>query len=188
MNEIKVYRDVVDVPIAEIKPYENNARVNDKAVQALVKAIPTMGFNVPILIDKNKVIVKGHSRYEAMKQLGYTTIPCLITDGSEQEVNEERLVDNKVSELSTWDDDKLNYELREMAVDLRGMDIDVPYVKTGVNEVPNVQQKEVDWAERRIVGADFKTKAENQSFIEVYCKHCGETYLVRTEDAEKYAE
>ena len=82
---IKCYNKIVCREIGEIKPYEQNARVNDKAIDALVKAIPVMGFNVPIVIDKNNVIVKGHSRFEALKRLGIDLVPCLIIDGTDDE-------------------------------------------------------------------------------------------------------
>ena len=77
MADVKIYGDIVYRMIDDIKPYDNNARINNRAVDALEKMIPVAGFNVPIVIDKNNVIIKGHSRYEALKQMGYTNIKDL---------------------------------------------------------------------------------------------------------------
>lgn len=182
--EIKVYDKIVYRKIEDLIPYENNPRVNDRAVNALVKDIPVMGFNVPIVIDKNNVIIKGHSRYEALKKLGYEAVPCIVSDEDEAGVAEDRVLDNKVSELSEWDSEKRNCELREMKIDLRAMDISVPLVRNGVNQVQDVTKRDVESAQKHLVD-ERRTAQEKQDLIEVHCDHCGETFYVNYQEVAR---
>lgn len=98
--------------IETLHPYENNPRKNDDAVEALAQAIQKFGWKQPIVIDKDNVIVAGHTRYKAAKLLQLTTIPCVIADDlTDEEVKAYRLADNKIAELSGWDFEKLSEEL-----------------------------------------------------------------------------
>lgn len=108
---IPVVQEIVLKGISEIKPYFRNPRDNEKTVRALVKLIPQAGFNVPILIDDNNVIVKGHARYKAAIQLGMEKVPCVYSVADEETNMMDRLTDNKTSELAEWVDDKLRHEL-----------------------------------------------------------------------------
>lgn len=187
MADIRIYDKIVYVPLDEIIPYDGNARINDRAINALEKTLPKIGFNVPILLDRNKVIIKGHSRYEALKAMGYDAAPCIISDDSDEDAAEERLVDNKASELATWENEKLNTELRELPINLRDMGIDVPVVRVGVNEVSDVTQKNVEDA-RKNIEHNLRITAEKQDLIEVHCEHCGETFFVNYEEVNRYAD
>lgn len=71
---------VVNIAIDNIKPYSKNPRINDNAVDYVAKSIKEFGFKVPIVIDKNNVIVAGHTRYKASKQLGLKEVPCIVAD------------------------------------------------------------------------------------------------------------
>lgn len=103
---------IIELPIEEIKPYEKNPRKNDHAVDAVAKSIKEFGFKVPIVIDKNNVIVTGHTRYKASIRLGLKKVPCIKADDlSEDKIRAFRLADNKVSELAEWDLDLLSEEL-----------------------------------------------------------------------------
>lgn len=104
---------IIELPLDEIHPYENNPRLNDQAVDAVAKSIQEFGFKVPIVIDRNNVIVTGHTRYKASKQLGLKTVPCIKADDlNEKQVRAFRLADNKVSELAEWDLNLLEQELK----------------------------------------------------------------------------
>lgn len=116
MSKLKV----VEVPIDQIKPYERNPRKNDATVEKLVNIIPKVGFNQPLLLDKNNVIVKGHARYEACKRLGFTSIPCVYTENGDELVKLDRIADNKVHELTKWD-----LEGRAREIDMLGIDFDM---------------------------------------------------------------
>ena len=184
---MKVYDKLVYKPVSELVPYENNARNNEKAIEALVKAIPVMGFNVPIVVDKNNVIVKGHSRLEALKRLGIDLAPCIVIEGSEKDIAEERLLDNRLSELADWDDERTKYELREMSIDLTKFDIAVPVFKSEVQLVRDVQKSDVQAAERKLIGEDHKTVAERKNLVELHCPNCGNSFYSELEAMTKYA-
>lgn len=98
--------------IKDLKPYDKNPRKNDDAVPYVMNSIKEFGWRVPLVIDKNNVIVCGHTRYKAGKKLGITKVPCIIADDlTEEQITAYRLVDNKAQELSSWDFSKLIEEL-----------------------------------------------------------------------------
>ena len=104
---------IIDKKLSELKPYEKNPRKNDEAVKYVMESIKEFGFKVPIIIDKNNVIVCGHTRYKASKKLKLDTVPCIIADDlTEEQIKAFRLADNKVSEKAEWDFDLLDDELK----------------------------------------------------------------------------
>lgn len=108
MGELKVvYRS-----IESILPYEKNPRNNDEAVSAVKESIQEFGFKIPVVLSENDVIVAGHTRIKAAKELGMTEVPCIIADDlSEEQIRAFRLADNKSAEIATWDDTLLKEEL-----------------------------------------------------------------------------
>ena len=119
---MEIVKKIVMKKISEVRPYVRNPRKNDKTVDLLVEVIPKVGFNVPLVIDKAGVIVKGHARYAAAIRLGMTEIPCVVTDADEETIRLDRLTDNKISEFSEWIDDELLHELDTLNLDI---DIDL---------------------------------------------------------------
>lgn len=116
---------IVDKKLSELKPYEKNPRHNEEAVKYVKNSIKEFGFKVPIVIDKDNVIVAGHTRYLASKELGLETVPCIVADDlSPTQIKAFRLVDNKTSEKSYWDFDLMNQELLDIGVDLDMMQFD----------------------------------------------------------------
>lgn len=106
---------IVDKDIMDILPYERNPRKNDKAVDGVANSIQEFGFTVPIVLDKNNVIISGHTRYKAAKKLGLRTVPCVIAeDLTDEQVRAFRIADNKVSEVAEWDDALLELELLDI--------------------------------------------------------------------------
>ena len=123
MKEIKIEY----LNLSDLKPYENNPRNNDRAVEEVAKSIKEFGFKVPIVIDKNNVIITGHTRYKACERLGIKKVPCIrANDLTKDQVKAFRLADNKVSELATWDMDKLEIELGMIQLDMEefGFELD----------------------------------------------------------------
>lgn len=112
--------------INELIPYENNPRINDNAVEAVANSIKEFGFKVPIIIDKNNVIVAGHTRLKAAQKLGLEEVPVIIADDlTEEQVKAFRLADNKVGELAEWDFEKLELELVDIAMNMSGFGFDM---------------------------------------------------------------
>lgn len=117
--------EIVNKKIDELKPYENNPRFNDDAVEYVANSIKEFGFKVPIVIDKNNVIVAGHTRYKASLELGLNEVPCIIADDlTEEQIKAFRLVDNKVSEKSSWDIELLDEELNDLDINLEDYGFD----------------------------------------------------------------
>lgn len=107
--------NVVMKGLAEIHPYENNPRMNDKAATAVAKSIQAYGFKVPIVIDASGEIICGHTRYKAAQQLGLSEVPCIVADDlTPNQVKAFRLADNKVSDVAIWDNKKLLAELDDL--------------------------------------------------------------------------
>ena len=99
----------------EIRPYEKNPRKNDGAVKYVAESIKQFGFKVPIVIDRDGVIVAGHTRYKAAKKLKLEAVPCIVADDlTEEQVKAFRLADNKVAEKAEWDFDLLSSEMDEL--------------------------------------------------------------------------
>lgn len=107
--------NIVYKNIRALKPYENNPRINDNAIEYVANSIQEFGFKVPIVVDKDEVIVAGHTRYKACKRLGIENIPCIVADDlTEEQIKAFRLADNKVSESSQWDFNLLDIELNSI--------------------------------------------------------------------------
>lgn len=112
---------IIEKKLVELVPYKNNPRNNDIAVQPVVNSIQQFGFKVPLVIDKNNVIICGHTRYKAAMQLKLISVPCIIADDlNDEEIKAFRLADNKVGELAGWDLGLLVEELKNIeALDMQ---------------------------------------------------------------------
>lgn len=107
------------VNIDDVHPYERNPRNNEKAVDAVAKSISEYGFKVPVILDENNVVVAGHTRILAAKKLGITEIPVVMADDlTPEQIRAFRIADNKVADLSIFDNKLLLEELEEIGPDL----------------------------------------------------------------------
>ena len=98
--------------ISEIKPYSKNPRNNDGAVEAVMQSIKQCEYIAPIILDEDNIILAGHTRFKALKKLGYKEVECIIKTGlSEEQKKKYRLLDNKTNELAEWDFDLLAEEM-----------------------------------------------------------------------------
>lgn len=146
MEKLKIVYKKLD----DLTPYENNPRLNDGAVDAVAKSIEEFGFKVPIVIDKDGVIVAGHTRLKAAKQLAIDEVPCIIADDlSDEELKAFRLADNKVGELAEWDFDKLEAELKDIDFDMSDFGFDF-----------NLQKEETE-----VIEDDFDCELEEETNI-----------------------
>ena len=106
---------IVEKPVEEIAEYVNNPRKNDKALNAAKRSIESFGFRNPIILNRDGVIIAGHTRLKAAKAAGLEKVPCaILTHLSEEEEAAFRLADNRVGELATWDEDILAEEMSRM--------------------------------------------------------------------------
>lgn len=136
--------------IEELIPYEKNAKKHSKKqIQQVANSIKEFGFNQPIVVDKNNVVIVGHGRLEAAKLLGLSDVPVITVDLSEEKAKAYRLADNKLNE-SEWDMDLAIEELKGLSsdmIDLTGFDKDLiiePDDKDDeVPEVPNVSKSKL---------------------------------------------
>ncbi|MCD4726865.1 MAG: ParB N-terminal domain-containing protein [Pirellulales bacterium] len=88
-------------PIKDIRPYENNPRQNDAAVDAVAVSIKEFGFRQPIVVDTEDVIVCGHTRYKAAQKLGLQEVPVHVaTDLTPEQIKAYRIADNKTADLA----------------------------------------------------------------------------------------
>lgn len=103
------------LPIDDVKPYKNNPRKNDEAVQSVARSIELFGFRQPIVVDEKNVILAGHTRWKAAKVLGLVKVPVHIATGlTAKQAQAYRLADNKVGEKSSWDDSLLAVEIKDL--------------------------------------------------------------------------
>lgn len=130
---------IENININKIKPYANNPRFNDEAVDYVANSIREFGFKVPVVIDKNNVIITGHTRIKAAKKLGIEKVPCIRADDlTEDQVKAFRIADNKVGELASWDYTKLAVELEDIEIDMGAFDIDIE------SYAPDIQEEDDD--------------------------------------------
>lgn len=153
---------IVEKRIEELREYENNPRHNDGAVDAVAESIKQFGFKVPIVIDKDGVIIAGHTRRKAAEKLGLEVVPCIVADDlTPEQIKAFRLADNKTGELASWDFEKLEEELAALS------EVDMSAFGFVVNEDINID--------------DFFTEAEEKPEKEpkkIQCPHCGEWFEV----------
>ena len=143
MDKLKI--EYVD--INSIKPYKKNPRKNEKAIPYVMESIKQFGFKNPVILDKDNVIVAGHTRIESAKRLGITEIPCIYADDlTDEQIRAFRLADNKVAEIAEWDIDLLDTELDDILnIDMSdfGFDLDLEdeeekeIIEDEVPEVPD---------------------------------------------------
>lgn len=116
MRNAKISDIVRMVDIKTIKPYANNPRKNENAVEPVANSIREFGFRQPIVVDADNTIIAGHTRLEAAKQLGLAEVPVIVADDlTREQVKAYRLADNKTGELADWDLDRLDIELGDIA-------------------------------------------------------------------------
>lgn len=150
------------IKLSEIKPYERNARKNDDAVEYVIKSIKQCEYIAPIILDENNVILAGHTRYKALKKLGYKEAECVIKEGlTEEQKKKYRLLDNKTSEFAEWDFDLLEDELTDL--DFGDLDIDWG--------IPNTEFEENNEHLREQEGIDLDEYESNKKQVE--CPSCG---------------
>lgn len=176
--------------LSEIKPYWRNARKNDKTVEGLKQSIKSYGYTQPINIDENGVILIGHARYIALTQLGYTEATVIVLDYlSEKQKKEYRIADNKLHELTTWINEDLVLEMREINNN-EDMQSYFPNINLGNwledsigFNVEDITKENVDQKAEEIYGTmTNRNNAHIDETIDVMCPHCMEEFALRKAD------
>lgn len=161
MAKVKSYTDIRWIPVDEIVPYWNNPRSNTKTREALVDVYREIGFNQPILVDKKNVIVKGHARYYAAKIAGIESLPCLVTNRTDESNREDRILDNAIQDLSTWDYEELKEQMQHI-------DMDIAHIMSTEQAV-------------EAVDTDIPQEEEEPSVFLV-CPECGKEHVLPKSD------
>lgn len=152
---------VQEMRLDQIKPYKNNPRKNDEAVQAVANSIRAFGFKQPIVVDADSVIIVGHTRYKAAQMLGLKTVPVLVaSDLDKEKAKAYRLADNKTSELAGWDFTALAKEMAEIDMDMSEFGFTEAFDDSVLNDL--------------FTEAPEKEKEPKK----VRCPHCGEWFEV----------
>jgi ParB-like chromosome segregation protein Spo0J len=175
---MEIVKEIKLVPVMEIRPYHRNVRIHEKTVEELVKVIPYVGFNVPLLLTRSNVIVKGHARWKAAIQLGLERVPCVYTDSDEELIKLDRLTDNKIQELSDWDDEMLPSELASLNLDFEfdlsalGFNLSLPSaIETEKLESESITDEDV----RKTVPMNM------DEYEKVICSKCGNQMFIKKE-------
>lgn len=151
-------REIVTLALKDIIPYERNPRKNDAAVDDVAESIRQVGYRQRIIVDENNVILAGHTRWKALKKLGWKEAEVQRElDMTEEQKRKYRLLDNKVSEKSGWDYELLEWEMEDL--DFEGYDF-------GFDTFEDVNVDDL------FVEAEPKEKEKKK----VTCPHCGEEF------------
>jgi len=175
MSDIMIEKQIVMKKLNEIKPYVRNPRKNDKTVELLCKVIPKVGFNVPLVIDENGIIVKGHARFTAAIRLGMQEVPCIITHADEEAIKADRIADNKISEFSEWVNEELLHEIDSIDLDFDFSELgfpkisfdDIPSVEDFSSELAQEEGREISEEERQKLYAEFLEQQAQENAQEV---------------------
>lgn len=160
--------EIKEISIDLLKPYEHNPRHNEAAVGPVANSIKQFGFKVPIIIDKDNVIIAGHTRLKAAKLLGLETVPCVLADDlTEEQAKAFRLADNKVSEMASWDFKELQMELDE----LKNLDLDFEMADFGFNDADEPDQDDDHLHQEQEIDQD-------DSGQKIICPKCGTKFKI----------
>lgn len=137
---------IIKIKMADIMPYENNVKLHPKQqIEQIKKSIVDFGNNDPIAVDENNVIIEGHGRFEALKELGYEEAECIVLTGlTEDQKNAYRLVHNKLTMNSDFDMKGLEEELNKIDMDLTAFDFDPFNINEEEKEIIEDEAPEVD--------------------------------------------
>ena len=175
---------IKETSLSKIKPYWRNPRENRSAADKVRESIKKFGYNQLICVDTHNVIIVGHARFLALKELGYDIINVLEADLSSSEAKQYRIIDNKTSEFAVWTDD-LSLELREIGdTDFMSqffMDkADLSFGMFTQQKDGQVTASQIETA-REAMGTQIQDRMQNDAAMasEIACPSCGHTFQAR---------
>nr|DAI44233.1 MAG TPA: ParB protein [Caudoviricetes sp.] len=187
---------LTQIKLSKIQPYWRNPRDNnDEAVQKVMESIETYGYQVPIIVDKDNVIIAGHTRFKALQRLNsdkdgklyksFDTIAVIVSEMDKKKAKEFRVVDNKTSEYSNWDIDNLTLELKEF-IDPLTVQSFFPEInlEAGFKDLDfEITDEQVEKKEKELEEQFEKKSEERQdATLEIMCPHCLETFEMSRKD------
>lgn len=206
MSDVKINTNVIELAIGDVKPYEGSHKTDESVVGMIKTSIQEFGFQQPIVIDKDNVVVAGNALFKAALELGLEKVPCLRTDYlTEEQIQQYRIADNKTSEFAKWNEKKLRKELSylESPQSLQYCFDDNILSMLGMNEKPKTPKPIVaskedaalpsKKAEKKVMteaqkDAKFKQEARDMEkdlqakpseYWEYHCSKCGKLVKVK---------
>jgi hypothetical protein len=173
--------EIRTVDFSDLKPYPNNPRDNETAIEGVRESLRLYGYQSRIIVDRENVIIAGHTRFHAMQDLGWSGAVEVIVakDLSLQEVRELRIADNKTGENATWNFPHLIQEVREMSVDRVDQfffDVDIRaavQLSTGAMSWEDVSQASIDKKRQEMDTAmDRLKEARDYRVKKAVCPNC----------------
>lgn len=194
--------------INKITPYHRNPRMNEKTIEPLIESIKKFGFRVPLILDGKKIIVTGHARYKAalqlkgslteyleeiknnpqlsenLKKVNSGKAPVVIAeDLSKKQAKEFRLADNKIHELSKWNEDYLKFELRELDKAIGFSDEELKTLLESKVDFENYKEGEVEEFKKNM---DEKfselSKDKINKKLKIPCPYCQKEIIINSQE------
>ena len=162
--------NIINLDINKLIPYINNPRNNENAIDKVASSIREFGFKVPIVIDKDNVVINGHTRLLASKKLGLKEVPCIVADDlTEAQAKAFRIADNKVAEYSQWNEDLLKIEIDALK------ELNFNVLDTGFEEfeIDALELKFKEFEDLEDAEADLLNNYEEPDKKELCCPNCG---------------
>lgn len=202
MDDIKQKAKIVELAIEKVQPHDTSHKT-DAAIEMITESLKEYGFQQPIVIDKNNVIIAGNALYRAALALGIKKVPCIVADHlSDEEVAQYRIADNKTSEFAKWNEKKLRQELSYLEspqslqycfdnsiLDMLGMNekpkatpklaqADPTKQQPKKKAEPTAAEKDKQFKEKlKQVDQDLAVKAPE--YIEYTCSNCGKLVKIK---------
>ena len=179
--------NIIKMKVEELIPYINNPRNNENAVDKVASSIAEFGFKNPIFIDKNNVVVNGHTRLLASKKIGLKEVPCIVIDDlTDTQIKAFRIADNKTSEYAEWDEELLKLELEQ----LEDMNFDLECTGFDMDDIEQMLNLGFDYSEDEF-GEDFELPSGDKNPIQqrTFTLHDNQASLIdfaMSEIKEKY--
>ena len=179
--------NIIKMKVEELIPYINNPRNNENAVDKVASSIAEFGFKNPIFIDKNNVVVNGHTSLLASKKLGLKEVPCIVIDDlTDTQIKAFRIADNKTSEYAEWDEELLKIELEQ----LEEMNFDLECTGFDMDDIEQMLNLGFDYSEDEF-GEDFELPSGDKNPIQqrTFTLHDNQASLIdfaMSEIKEKY--
>lgn len=177
--------------LAEIKPYWRNPRDNEEAIDSVVESIEKFGYQQPIVVDTENVIIAGHTRYKALLRLQIPEVAVIVADLSPEKARSYRIIDNKTSEKAAWHWGKLESELRTLVdlddwtkhfseLELDPVDLDTNVsADLNISSPYSVTEQDITKRQEQAHNAFAEvTKAREEAIKTYTCPHCGESFDV----------